>query len=117
MKLVDVGTGWVARVVLTVLEACVGRPLEVPISKRLCNSATLNGKLAPWFVTFESLTVDEARVEEVAISFRAVKNGLYLFVEDVFIMLEVCFSRSGAVWWQARLTVALVEDYCIILGV
>ena len=62
------GTGRVARkLVITVLETCGGRAVEVPISKGLSHGATINMHRIPSKIIFNGLAVNIARVKKVAI--------------------------------------------------
>lgn len=111
------GTGWIAGVVFTILEACAAGPVKIPISERLCNSAAINGVVTPNVITLKSLTVDETRVQEVAVRWGTGENWLYLLVEYFFVVFQERVSFIGAVWWKTRLKIDFVQHYCVILRV
>ena len=90
--------------------------LKVPVPEGLSDGASLDGVLSPRLVG-QTLTVDVARVQEIAVHGWASNNRIYLHVEDSLVVVQEILSLLGAVRREAGLVIGLVEDYSIVLGV
>ncbi len=113
-----IGTGRVARkLIVTIFQTCGGRPVEVPISKRLCHSAAINSHHIPSEVVFNGLTVDVARVKEVTILRGTGENWLDLAIKLCFVVVEKTVPLLTAVWWRAGEEVDGFQNCSVILGV